>query len=120
MTDDTMSHHTDPTDPFWQSRPEPSTLAHRGTFGHVWPCPLFYVGNWKRGEEEYYPVKGCSNAAACERSEPQAEPSDALHSRIESTLDRYETIYGGMRQMRYIITDIRKDLAAVTEQGENR
>lgn len=49
---------------------------------------------------------------------PQGEPYDALHSRIESTLSRYETIYGGMRQMRYIIGDIRKDLAAVTEQGE--
>lgn len=49
--------------------------------------------------------------------EPQREPSDALRSRIESTLNRYETIYGGMRQMRYIIGDIRKDLAAQS-QGE--
>ncbi|EYT61642.1 hypothetical protein [Microbacterium sp. UCD-TDU] len=60
--------------------PEPNAeTTHRGTFGHVWPCPLFYVGNWKRGDEEYYPAAECSNAAVCERPKPQAEPSDALN-----------------------------------------
>lgn len=60
--------------------PEPSAEAtNRGTFGHVWPCPLFYVGNWERGEEEYYPTAECSNPAVCERSEPQSEPSDDGH-----------------------------------------
>lgn len=61
--------------------PEPSAekpsveATHRGTFGHVWPCPLFYVGNWRRGEEAYHPTATCSNAAVCE---PQGDPSDAM------------------------------------------
>lgn len=55
-----------------QGEPTAET-THRGTFGHVWPCPLFYVGNWKRGDEEYYPVQECSNPAVCE-VEPQGEP----------------------------------------------
>jgi hypothetical protein len=68
--------------------PEPSAEAtHRGTFGHVWPCHLFYVGNWKRGDEEYYPLKECSNSAACDQSKSQGEPSDAQAERARIIAD---------------------------------
>jgi len=52
-----------------ESEPE---VFLRGTFGHVWPCPLFYVGNWKRGEEHYEPVVECVNPNLCEPQESGA------------------------------------------------
>lgn len=52
--------------------------THRGTFGHVWPCPLFYVGNWKRIENGYEPERACTNAAACANPEPQGAQQAGL------------------------------------------
>ncbi|UJD20746.1 hypothetical protein SEA_ALUMINUMJESUS_9 [Microbacterium phage AluminumJesus] len=58
--------------------PEQSAeTVHRGTFGHVWPCPLFYVGNWRRVDSGHEPVRECTNTAACGSPEQQDEPSDA-------------------------------------------
>lgn len=56
-----------------------SEVTHRGTFGHVWPCPLFYVGNWKHIENGYTPERDCTNATVCTPPAPtvQGEPSDA-------------------------------------------
>lgn len=66
---------------------EPRTEAtHRGTFGHVWPCPLFYVGNWQRVENGHEPVRECMNPSACGTPEPQGEPSDA---EVEAALNAY-------------------------------
>lgn len=56
-----------------QGEPTAETV-HRGTFGHVWPCPLFYVGNWKRIENGHEPVRDCSSPAACAPPPVQGEP----------------------------------------------
>lgn len=96
---------------------EPSTEStHRGTFGHVWPRPLFYVGNWKRGDEGYEPVRECSNSAVCEL-EPQGEPSDAVVLR-----EFVNRLPFGEPCSRQAVTALRAALSAASSvtKGENR
>lgn len=64
-----------------QQEPEPQGEPMRGTFGHAWPCPLFYVGNWGK---ENQPLRECAGGYCA--TEPQGEPTDAA---IESALNAY-------------------------------
>lgn len=63
-------------------RAKPQGELMRGTFGHVWPCPLFYVGNWGK---ENQPLRECVGGYCA--TEQHGEPTDAQVNRVSLALD---------------------------------
>jgi len=51
--------------------PTPEEARVTGTFGHVWPCALFYVGNWTEadGGRGYVPLAACTSPADCKEAQ---------------------------------------------------
>lgn len=46
---------------------EDASPRPRGSMGHVWPCPLFYTGNWTPAGN---PQQPCTTPRACASPEP--------------------------------------------------